>query len=306
MMSDRKERADMKKINQKQFNNNDYLTRLNMSDAPRDVRMQWLCRIIDNEMAKNVDEIDMELVNECQEELAELMAEERTERFAGQDASTSAESEYAGNLSSRGRTHAKGHTACYAKKRIRLASLIAAVVILASFASLSVVASFKGYASAFEYVSAMAKDLFNMNDGEMVEDGNITIIKNGEYTNYTSIEQMVQEEKLDIMYPTNLPDGLEIEKIIMVDLEDGKTSIEFIFSNIKTSLLINNYYSIKQEDLESNNSSILKTNCSTFYMVKKDITYHGICYKGNNEYLINSDNYDLLITLIYALAGENS
>ena len=306
MMSDRKERADMKKINQKQFNNNDYLTRLNMSDAPRDVRMQWLCRIIDNEMAKNVDEIDMELVNECQEELAELMAEERTERFAGQDASTSAESEYAGNLSSRGRTHAKGHTACYAKKRIRLASLIAAVVILASFASLSVVASSKGYASAFEYVSAMAKDLFNMNDGEMVEDGNITIIKNGEYTNYTSIEQMVREEKLDIMYPDMLPDGLEIDKVMMVDLVDNKARVSFIFNNENISILINNYYSTNQEYLKKNNHSIIETTYGIFYVTKKNITYQGICYGEKYEYIIFANDYDHLVSLINSLGGKNS
>lgn len=306
MMSDRKERADMKKINQKQFNNNDYLTRLNMSDAPRDVRMQWLCKIIDNEMAKNVDEIDMELVNECQEELAELMAEERTERFAGQDASTSAESEYAGNLSSRGRTHAKGHTACYAKKRIRLASLIAAVVILASFASLSVVASFKGYASAFEYVSAMAQALFNMNDGEVVEDGDITVIRNGNTERYSSIKDFVDECNLDIMYPTNLPEGLTIQNVVMVDLGDNKLSVEFVFNDTNISILINNYHSTNQEDLKNNNYSILKTECGVFCVIKKDMIYQGICYKDNNEYIVSADNYDYLTTLINLLTGESS
>ena len=301
MMSDRKERADMKKINQKQFNNNDYLTRLNMSDAPRDVRMQWLCRIIDNEMAKNVDEIDMELVNECQEELAELMAEERTERFAGQDASTSAESEYAGNLSSRGRTHAKGHTACYAKKRIRLASLIAAVVILASFASLSVVASSKGYASAFEYVSAMAKDLFNMNDGEMVEDDNITIIKNGEYTNYTSVEQMVREEKLDIMYPTNLPDDIRITEIVITNTANGDISVNFKFSNNDVIMFINSCYTVKKEDIESFLHIVQNKAGDAFYILLRDACYQAVCHKANKEYVILANSYTDIDIIINSL-----
>ena len=300
MMSDRKERADMKKINQKQFNNNDYLTRLNMSDAPRDVRMQWLCKIIDNEMAKNVDEIDMELVNECQEELAELMAEERTERFAGQDASTSAESEYAGNLSSRGRTHAKGHTACYAKKRIRLASLIAAVVILASFASLSVVASSKGYASAFEYVSAMAKNLFNMNDGEMVEDGNITIIKNGEYTNYTSIEQMVREEKLDIMYPTNLPDDIRITEIVITNLTTGNISVNFKFNNSDINLFVYNNNTVNQEAIKTFTHTIQNKIGDTFYV--QDACYQAVCHKSNKEYIILTQSYINLTIIINSIS----
>ena len=302
MMSDRKERADMKKNNQKQFNNNDYLTRLNMSDAPRDVRMQWLCKIIDNEMAKNVDEIDMELVNECQEELAELMAEERTERFAGQDASTSAESEYAGNLSSRGRTHAKGHTACYAKKRIRLASLIAAVVILASFASLSVVALSKGYASAFDYVSAMAKDLFNMNDGETVEDGNITIIKNGEHTNYTSVEQMVREEKLDIMYPKDLPDELEIDEVIFTTTNDNWV-VYFVINNKEIDFSIKNFYSIKEEALKNNTHEVIRFGEFVYYLMEKNTSYQAICHTNDKEYIVKTNNYDYLEALIASL-GE--
>lgn len=302
MMSDRKERADMKKINQKQFNNNDYLTRLNMSDAPRDVRMQWLCKIIDNEMAKNVDEIDMELVNECQEELAELMAEERTERFAGQDASTSAESEYAGNLSSRGRTHAKGHTACYVKKRIRLAVLLAAVFLIAALAGLTVVASSKGYASAFEYVSAMAKDLFNMNDGETVEDDNITIIKNGEYTNYTSVEQMVREEKLDIMYPKDLPDELEIDEVIFTTTNDNWV-IDFVTKNSETYLSIKNVYSIKDDELKNNASEIVSYDQYIFYIIQKDASYQAICHTNDKEYIVKTNNYDYLEALIASL-GE--
>ena len=241
-MSDEKEHTNMKTNIKNNLNNNDYLIKLNMSDAPREVRMQWLCKMIDNEMAKNVDEIDMDLVNECQEELDELMQEIRAERASAQDDIASTESEYAGNLASRGRTHKKRHIACYPKKRIRFAALIAAAIIITSFASLSVVACAKGYSSAFELVSAWAKDLFNMNDGDVIDDGDITIIKNGKHTKYTSVEQMVREENLDIMYPKNLYNELEIEKVIIVDSGNNKVDINFIFNNENLSLLINNYH----------------------------------------------------------------
>ena len=317
-MSDEKESAHMKKNIKNNLNNNDYLIKLNMSDAPRDVRMQWLCKMIENEMAKNVDEIDMDLVNECQEELDELMQEIRAERASAQDATASAKPEYAGNLASRGRVEfikarndEKAHMAQSHQvnrrfsKRLAVAAA-AAVIILTSFAALSVVAVSQGYASAFAYVSAMAQDLFNMNDGEVVEDGDITVIRNGNTERYSSIKDFVDECNLDIMYPTNLPEGLTIQNVVMADFGDGKVCINFIFNNTNTSILINNYYSIEQEDLESNYSSIIETNCGNFYVVKKDIIYQGICYKGSNEYIIYADNYYHLVTLINSLGGEDS
>lgn len=317
-MSDEKESAHMKKNIKNNLNNNDYLIKLNMSDAPRDVRMQWLCKMIENEMAKNVDEIDMDLVNECQEELDELMQEIRAERASAQDATASAKPEYAGNLASRGRVEfikarndEKAHMAQSHQvnrrfpKRLAVAAA-AAVIILTSFAALSVVAVSQGYASAFEYVSAMAQALFNMNDGEVVEDGNITVIRNGNTERYSSIKDFVDECNLDIMYPTNLPEELTIQNVVMADLGNNKVNINFIFNNENLSLLINNYHLIDQSSLENNDYFVIKANYNSFYVIEKDMAYQAICHKGNNEYIIDTDNYDHLVTIINSLGGEDS
>ena len=176
----------MKKNIRKKLNNNDYLIKLNMSDAPRDVRMQWLCKIIDNEMAKNIDEIDMDLVNECQEELDELMQEARTERASEQAAITSAEPEYAGNLASRGRVEfikaknderARMAQSCQVNRRFskRLAVAAAAALIICS-AAVTVFVAAEGFGSMEEFVSYIS---LKLKPGERADQNGITFINNG-------------------------------------------------------------------------------------------------------------------------------
>lgn len=295
----------MKKNIRKKLNNNDYLIKLNMSDAPRDVRMQWLCKIIDNEMAKNIDEIDMDLVNECQEELAELMAEKRAERAAEQVAIASAEPEHAGNLSSRGRVCEKKHGASHCTMRTRLVALVAAVIVVfSSMAVISVVAKSQGYGSAFEYVSEKAKEIFNSKKDTVIEDGNIVIVRNGQTKNYASINELVQQEGLDIMYPTELPEELKIEKVVVIDGPDSNLEIIITFKDKITTMYIYNYFSISQDLLEKEYVSIIAANTDTFYLLNTTNGYQAICHKDNIEYNITAQNSDNLKILINSLTGE--
>ena len=52
--------------------NNDFLLGLDMSDATKEQKIQWLCQIIDNECKKPLDERDTFLLNECADYLCEL------------------------------------------------------------------------------------------------------------------------------------------------------------------------------------------------------------------------------------------
>ena len=295
----------MKKNIRKKLNNNDYLIKLNMSDAPRDVRMQWLCKIIDNEMAKNIDEIDMDLVNECQEELDELMQEARTERASEQAAITSVEPDYAGNLASRGRVYEKNYGAGRRTVRTRLVALVAAVIVVfSSMAVISVVAKSQGYVSAFEFVAEKAKEIFNSKKGTVIKDGNIAIVRNGQTKNYASIDELVQQEDLDIMYPTELPEELKIEKVVVMEVSDEKRDIAIIFKDTMTTMSIYNYFSMNQELIEQEAFSIIESNSIVFYLLKFENSYYAICHKENIEYTIITQNHDHLKILINSLTGE--
>lgn len=56
----------------KNIKNNDFLLGLDMSDATKEQKIQWLCQIIDNECEKPLDEKDTSLLSECTDYLREL------------------------------------------------------------------------------------------------------------------------------------------------------------------------------------------------------------------------------------------
>ncbi len=56
--------------------NNDFLLGLDMSNATKEQKIQWLCQIIDNESEKPLDERDTSLLSECADYLRELSDKE--------------------------------------------------------------------------------------------------------------------------------------------------------------------------------------------------------------------------------------
>jgi hypothetical protein len=61
----------MKELKSK-IKNNDFLLGLDMSNATKEQKIQWLCQIIDNECEKPFDERDTSLLSECADYLREL------------------------------------------------------------------------------------------------------------------------------------------------------------------------------------------------------------------------------------------
>ena len=268
----------------------------NLSDKDK---ISHLFDIIDEEKNKPWDQIDFGKIEACSQYINELTKNDETQLSPARIDFIKAKNDERARMAQIRQINRRF------PKRLAVAAA-AAVIILTSFAALSVVAASQGYASAFEYVSAMAQALFNMNDGEVVEDGNITVIRNGNTERYSSIKDFVDECNLDIMYPTNLPEGLTIQNVVMADLGNNKVNINFIFNNENLSLLINNYHLIDQSSLENNDYFVIKANYNSFYVIEKDMAYQAICHKGNNEYIIDTDNYDHLVTIINSLGGEDS
>ena len=60
----------------KNIKNNDFLLGLDMSQATREQKIQWLCQMIDNETDKPEDEMDFALIDECSDYLRELSDKE--------------------------------------------------------------------------------------------------------------------------------------------------------------------------------------------------------------------------------------
>ena len=73
-------------------------------------------------------------------------------------------------------------------------------------------------------------EFLNLPRDTPIEDSGITFMVIGEHREYDTIEALIKAESIDVMYPTWLPEGVEIEKI-SVNIETIGNSIIYDFNN---------------------------------------------------------------------------
>ena len=187
---------------------NAFLLGLNMNKATKEQKIQWLCQMIDNETDKPEDEIDFALIDECSAYLRELS-----------DKAAEATKEQKQRILQQIKAHHNQTAQKSAKvlrpswKTPRKIIAIAATIVLLLALTLTVIAKVNGYSNAWEYVKENLQRIAGMDAGDRVKEGNITLTKHDGVVTYASIEELLQEEGYDIMYPSVLPEGVQITKI---------------------------------------------------------------------------------------------
>ena len=129
--------------------------------------------------------------------------------------------------------------------------------------------------------------------GGSVSEEKITYIYNGESVNYSSLEEWQKKENLDMMYPSILPYGVHIERILRQDQVDGTSTWVYVLNDTTFSIRINSYQSI----ITSNDSWIeyVTTSGLVFYVMHEKQAVH---YSGKYEYIIQGNNFELLETVM--------
>lgn len=182
----------------------------------------------------------------------------------------------------------------------RLATTCAAMLVFC-FLSLSVAAVALGsYSAAWEYISSNVSEILNLNGSKKVD--GITIIKSDYTKKYDTIEELLIAENLDILYPTALPEGVEVERVKVFAFDNDKEKIMLIFNNDTYSIQITNYFSVNIDNLT--NYSIYKKNGIDFYITTmNDGTYQAITQKNATEYRFICSNYENLIYILNNMKG---
>lgn len=278
--------------------NNTFLLGLDMNRATKEQKIQWLCQMIDNETDKPEEEMDFALIDECSAYLRELS-----------DKAAEATKEQKKRILQQIKAHHNQTATTKSAKVLRprwktvrkvVGIAIAAVLLLTL--TLSVIAKVNGYSSAWEYVKENIQKIIGMDSGDRVNDGNITLIKGGESIAYSSIEELMQTEGYDILYPTTLPDGIEITKISQQVVNEDYVIYSIQFTNENLSVMISNRCNVTQEDLLQ--YEFYKTENLIFYIEKiSDNSYQATAHDEKYEYLIYSDNYDVLKTILNEMGG---
>ena len=274
---------------------NAFLLGLNMNKATKEQKIQWLCQMIDNETDKPEEETDFALIGECSAYLRELS-----------DKAAEATKEQKRRILQQIKAH-HNQTATRSAKVLRpnwkttrkvVAIAIAAALILTL--TLSVIAKVKGYSSAWEYVKENVQRIIGLDAGDKMDDNGITLIKNDGVVAYKSIEELLESEGLDIMYPSELPDGVRITKISEQIISQNHTIYCYKFSDENLSVLVSTKQEVSPEDLEK--YEFISTERVMFYTEKTEVGIHqAIGHDGKYEYRIYCNDYGVLIKILNAM-----
>ena len=276
---------------------NTFLLGLDMNRATKEQKIQWLCQMIDNETEKPEDEIDFALIDECSAYLRELS-----------DKEAEATKEQKQRILQQIKAH-HNQTATKSAKVLRpnwkTARKVVAIAIAAALLltlTLSVIAKVKGYSSAWEYVRENAKIFFNMSPGGKAKDGEITLTKHEGVVTYNSIEELLQAEGYDIMYPSELTEGVKITKILVQIISEEHIVYCYRFSDENISMTVSTKSDVVLEDMEKHPK--IENTHIVAYLAKNEMgDYQAVCYDDKYEYRICCNDYDVLIEMLNSLRG---
>lgn len=263
--------------------------------ASKEELIDYLVKTIHNEVSKG-DDADCDLVRECSDWLDELTEDEIV--FTPEELERNLEKIKAKTVSDK---PVKIRKKVAWKKFVRVA-LIAAVIFTISLLSLSAVAANQGYDSMWEYIIINAGKLLGMNQGEELDGDGITVIKNTGTVKYGSMEELLESESLDVLYPHVMPNNIRIIQLQYIHSDDNHYTLYLLFSNNSYTFDISNYYSVDVSNLTGFDS--LTINELDIYIAQKeDGTYFALLQKDGYEYTIKSPNYDNLIIIINNMKG---
>lgn len=178
------------------------------------------------------------------------------------------------------------------KKRIRLRKvLIIAATFLILVIGISAIAEAMGF-GVFEYF----RELMGMPAGSRIEEDSIALIRLDETKEYASIEELLRDQGLSILYPTTLPDGVSIESIYIYDIETGGKSIEFSFGDVNTFIIVDTNVGMPSDEYV--NSEKYSVGNYEYYLLEDELGCYAVCYHNNAYYTICSASQDNVIFII--------
>ena len=193
----------------------------------------WLFAIIDQELDKPEGQEDTELIRECSE----------CEMYLSGSENTLTEAQYLAGLAK-----IKQHTASMNEKKAhkprvwrRLPALLAAVLALIVL-SAGAVAAVNG-SPAWEFITTNIQQILGMEPGDTLESDKVTLVKGDLVAEYDSVEDALKAGGFEgILYPTELPEGVKIERIIQtIEGDNDKYSITFILNSTDISYCVFSY-----------------------------------------------------------------
>ena len=188
--------------------------------------ISFLGDVISAEIEKENDEIDTELIAECEAFLAELITDVEISDEQMQNNIAKIKSKV---LHTAIPTPQKNHRVPKIR-RIFAAACAAVILLCACITAYAFIPAFRD----------MVVSVLKLGSGSEVNSGGVTYVYNGKMKEYKNIEKLVESENLDIIYPHTLPDGLDVKAISIAG--EGNDTMYFIsFTDNLTTISVYSY-----------------------------------------------------------------
>ncbi len=281
-------------MNIKTAGNKRFLYDTNTYNATAEEKIGWLNYIIDNELKKPNKKIDTGLVNECLDYIDDLSGEslklDNNELAIKLNEITFAGNKHEINIKPKKATH------------MMLRTAMIALILASLFATISIIADVEGYSSTWEFIAKNIKTIFKMDSGSSTDLDGVTIHKPVSTINYESMDELIEKENLDILYPTWMPEGVQIANIQKINVSATEWQVTFIYSDTKYNIFIRNYY-LNNIEMAANRE-VYEYNGVKFFIKKvNDQWYQAYCQHEGFEYSFKSADYDSLIKIINNMKG---
>ncbi len=111
-------------------------------------------------------------------------------------------------------------------------AIVAAAVIAVMASTVAVAAAFG--VDIIEYLG----DVVRQPEGTQADIDGYTFYHNGKMKQYSSIEKLLDEEDLDIMYPTKWPEGVSIKDVSVTQTSGGKETVYILTNEMNVSVRV--------------------------------------------------------------------
>lgn len=182
-------------------------------------------------------------------------------------------------------------------------ALAAALVLL--FGTLTVVARVRGYSHALDLVTERFIEIFRQNADKPLEGDGITLSQNAERITYSSVEELLEHEAPEALYPTALLEDFRVLSASKHCYDDARFVLTFYYDIPALSFAVQNFYEFDLSVIE--NAEIYDLgNCRFLVIDLHDGTYEAVCQYNGYEYLMIHNDHDELIQILESMKGGAS
>lgn len=261
---------------------------VNIDDMTDKQLISYLNKVIDDEIDKPLGKQNLDLVHECVDFIMEIDNKEirLTEDDIRRETQNILQKYNNRKIKSLNSKHLKS-------------VFIAACIVLALFVMNTIALAF-GY-DALSLIKQWGKDLLNISEGIAVEKDGITFIRSDVEHKYKSVSDLFKGEKIDILFPDYLPEGVVLKQIDCISVNSNNRYI-FTFNTGELSFDISGEYSDNIiKTLESSNE-ILENNNITYYITSMDDGSRQSMFICKNKlYTVRYNDYSELLKIIKSI-----